>query len=131
MNLPSHNSFRFFAAWCALLAVMLQFAAMPLANTHMLQRGLERVNAQTVTICTPLGSTELQLGQDGQPLQTHVDAWVHCVICFVGGSAPLITGSAAVVPVIHLTALAGGKVTAALAPQGAGSLWPWSQGPPA
>lgn len=114
-----------------MLAVVLQLAAMPLANSHMLQRAIDRAGAITVTICTPMGSEELQLDAEGKPLKTSIIAWVHCAVCFVGGSSPLITGSPVTALAYQPVTLAAWQDVSASAPQGAGNLWPWSHGPPA
>jgi len=121
---------RHFAAWLALLALAVQFAAMPLANSQMLQHALDKASVHTITICTPSGSQELQVDADGQPVKPQPGKMAHCALCFVGGSSPLIFGP--LVSLIMGFAGCGAKAgqPAPVLPAGAGLYWPWSIGPP-
>lgn len=129
MRLP-FPSFVRFTAWLALLAALLQFAAVPLANAHMLQRALAAGNAQLVEICTPLGSKQLLIGDDGQPVHTQVSKWANCAVCFVGGAAPLLISGPKPLPATGLLRLASVLPASVPVLSGAGEFWPFGHGPP-
>lgn len=119
-----------FAAWFALLAVVLQFAAMPVASTHMLRQALQMEDAQLISICTPRGSEQLLVSADGQPLhKSHLTKASHCPFCLTGGASLLVPANGFEVAF----GMSGHEVwlpVSALAPAGAGALWPFSHGPP-
>lgn len=117
------------AAWWALLAVVLQLAAMPLASAHMIKGSLAGIGAELITICTPHGSQNLLVGEDGQPIKPGKPL-LHCVFCLAAGASPLLLQDAAVADADggNTTGMA---VAAIPLPQDAGSLWPFGHGPPA
>lgn len=132
MNTSAPGFTRTLAAWLALLALVLQLAALPLANGHMLQRAIDRAGVHTITICTPSGSHELQVNADGQPVAKQQSGSVaHCALCFVAASSPLLLGPLASVVMSLLACCAKPEQTASVLPAGAGTFWPWSNGPPA
>lgn len=120
-----------FAVWFALLAVLLQIAAIPVANRHMLQQAIDQGQVHTITICTVHGSKQLQVGEDGQPVTKPAGhGMAHCPICFAGGAAPLLLNPVFGLLKLFMVCCPAGADTQAPAMSGAGLFWPFSMGPP-
>ena len=90
MSKCSSFSFRKAGATLALLAVLLQIIAMPIACAHMAGRLLQMKDAHYVTICSVMGSHELLVGGDGQPVPGNNQSNDHCPFCYIASFGGLV-----------------------------------------
>ncbi len=90
MSKCSSFSFRKMGAKLALIAVLLQIIAMPMACAHMAGRLLQMKDAHYITICSVMGSHELLVGGDGQPIPANNQSGDHCPFCYISGLGSLM-----------------------------------------
>lgn len=86
----SSFSFRKMGATFGLLAVLLQIIAMPIACAHMAGRALQMKDAHYITICSVMGSHELLVGADGQPIPANNQSNDHCPFCYISALGSLM-----------------------------------------